>query len=66
MALYNSEAINGFPTGNLSLALLTKIDPEQIHFTPFDDFNKAIDAVKQGHYWGVAAIRLNFSRGIQN
>ncbi|CAF3754855.1 unnamed protein product [Rotaria socialis] len=66
MALYNSEEINGFPTGNLSLALLTKIDPEQIHFTPFDDFNKAIDAVKQGHYWGVAAIRLNFSRGIQN
>jgi hypothetical protein len=32
MALYNSEAINGFPTGNLSLALLGKINPEQVHF----------------------------------
>jgi len=32
MALYNSEAIHGFPTGNLSLALLSKIDPQQIHF----------------------------------
>jgi hypothetical protein len=32
MALYNSEAINGFPTGNLSLTLLNNINPEQIHF----------------------------------
>jgi hypothetical protein len=32
MALYNSEAISGFPTGNLSLALLDKINPEKIHF----------------------------------
>ena len=32
MALYNSEAINGYPTGNLSLALLDKINPEQISF----------------------------------
>lgn len=32
MALYNSEAINGFPTGNLSLILLSKISPEHIHF----------------------------------
>ncbi|CAF1284439.1 unnamed protein product [Rotaria sp. Silwood1] len=58
MALYNSEAINGFPTGNLSLQLLNKINPEQIHFTSFNELNQAIAAVKQGHYWGVAAIRL--------
>ncbi len=32
MALYNSESINGFPTGNLSLQLLNKINPQQIHF----------------------------------
>jgi hypothetical protein len=32
MALYNSEAVNGFPTGNLSLALLNKINPDQVHF----------------------------------
>ena len=35
MALYNEEAINGFPTGNLSLQLLNKIDPQQIHFVCF-------------------------------
>jgi hypothetical protein len=38
MALYNSEAIHGFPTGNLSLVLLNKINPEQIHFVSKDSF----------------------------
>ncbi|CAF0811762.1 unnamed protein product [Rotaria sordida] len=66
MALYNSEAINGFPTGNLSLQLLNKINPDQIHFTSFNEFNKAMDAVKQGHYWGVAAIEFNFTQAIKN
>jgi hypothetical protein len=32
MALYNSEAIHGFPTGNLSLQLLDKINPQQVYF----------------------------------
>lgn len=32
MALYNSEAISGFPTGNFSLALLKKVNIEQIRF----------------------------------
>lgn len=32
MALHNSEALHGFPTGNLSLAFLDKIRPDQIHF----------------------------------
>jgi hypothetical protein len=84
MALYNNEAISGFPTGNLSLALLNKISPNHIHFvsriycfndiyfigkffkTQFNDFNRAIDAVRQGHYWGVAAIRRNFSQAVTN
>ncbi|CAF4624595.1 unnamed protein product [Rotaria socialis] len=66
MAIYNSEAINGFPTGNLSLQLLNKINPDQIHFTSFNQFDKAIDAVKQGHYWGVAAIQYNFTQAIKN
>ncbi|CAF1036976.1 unnamed protein product [Adineta steineri] len=66
MALFNSEAINGFPTGNLSLELLNKINSEQVHFTPFNDFTNAMDAVKQGHYWGVAVFRYNFSQAIIN
>ena len=32
MALYNNEALNGFPTGNFSLRLLNHIDPEEISF----------------------------------
>jgi hypothetical protein len=36
MALYNSEAINGFPTGNLSSELLNKISPNHIHFVSFE------------------------------
>ncbi|CAF3547196.1 unnamed protein product [Rotaria sp. Silwood1] len=66
MALYNSEAINGFPTGNLSLQIINKINPDQIHLTSFDDFDKAIDLVKQGKYWGVAAIPYNFTQAIKN
>ncbi len=84
MALYNCEAIDGFPTGNLSLTLLGKINPDQIHFvrkffffylinfileylkTSFNDFNQATEAVRQGHYWGVAAIRRNFSQAVIN
>ena len=37
MALHNSEAINGFPTGNLSLTLLNKISPNHIHFVSRKD-----------------------------
>ncbi|CAF3580506.1 unnamed protein product [Rotaria sp. Silwood1] len=66
MALYNSEAIHGFPTGNLSLQLLNKINPEQIHFTSFNEFDKAMDVVKQGHYWGAAIIQFNFTQAIKN
>ncbi|CAF3240969.1 unnamed protein product [Rotaria sp. Silwood2] len=66
MALYNGEAVNGFPTGNLSLQLLNKINSEQIHFTSFNDFDKAIDLVKQGQYWGAAAIQYNFTQAIKN
>ncbi|CAF1499746.1 unnamed protein product [Adineta steineri] len=66
MALFNSEAINGFPTGNLSLELLNKINSEQVHFTPFNDFTNAMNAVKEGHYWGVAVFRYNFSQAIIN
>ena len=83
MALYNSEAVHGFPTGNLSLHLLNKINPNQIHFVSeiklvgeirivpfsqqsFNELNKAVDAVKEGHYWGVAVIRYNFSQAIKH
>ncbi|CAF1626056.1 unnamed protein product [Adineta ricciae] len=66
MALYNSEAVHGFPTGNLSLHLLNKINPNQIHFQSFNELNKAVDAVKEGHYWGVAVIRYNFSQAIKH
>ncbi|CAF1123969.1 unnamed protein product [Rotaria sp. Silwood1] len=66
MALYNSEAIHGFPTGNLSLQLLNKINPEQIHFTSFNEFDKAMDVVKQGQYWGAAIIQYNFTQAIKN
>ncbi|CAF4085037.1 unnamed protein product [Adineta steineri] len=66
MALFNSEAINGFPTGNLSLELLNKINSEQVHFTPFNDLTNAMNAVKEGHYWGVAVFRYNFSQAIKN
>ncbi|UJR07556.1 hypothetical protein I4U23_011844 [Adineta vaga] len=66
MALHNSEAVSGFPTGNLSLQLLSKIDPDQIYFTPFNDLSRAIDGVKEGHYWGVAVIRYNFSQAIRH
>ncbi|CAF1082800.1 unnamed protein product [Rotaria sp. Silwood1] len=31
MALYNSEAVNGFPTGYLSLQIINKLNPDQIH-----------------------------------
>ncbi|CAF3646185.1 unnamed protein product [Rotaria sp. Silwood1] len=34
--------------------------------TSFDDFDKAIDLVKQGKYWGVAAIPYNFTQAIKN
>lgn len=34
--------------------------------TQFNDFNKAIEAVRQGHYWGVATIRANFSQAVKN
>ena len=30
------------------------------------NLNQAIEAVKQGHYWGVAAIRPNFSQAVKN
>lgn len=39
MALYNSEAINGFPTGNLSLSLLNKIGPEHVQFVSKNSFS---------------------------
>ena len=32
MAVYNKEAISGYPTGNLSLDLLSKINVNDIHF----------------------------------
>ncbi|CAF5118000.1 unnamed protein product, partial [Rotaria sp. Silwood1] len=66
MGLYNGEAVNGFPTGNLSLQLLNKINPQQIDITPFRDFNKAMDLVKQGQYWGVIAIQDNFTQAVKN
>lgn len=34
--------------------------------TPFDDFGQAVHAVREGHYWGVAAIRFNFSQAVKN
>ncbi|CAF4035754.1 unnamed protein product, partial [Rotaria sordida] len=66
MALYNGEAVHGFPTGNLSLQLLNKINPQQIDITPFNDFNKAMDLVKQGQYWGIIAIQDNFTQAVKN
>ncbi|CAF0918390.1 unnamed protein product [Adineta steineri] len=66
MALYNSEAINGYPTGNYSLELLNNINSEQIHFDSFNDFDKAIDSVQQGNYWGVAALQENFTQAVKN
>lgn len=54
MALYNSEAVSGFPTGNLSLQLLSKISPEQIRFVSITssssddlDIECLADAVRQ-------------------
>jgi hypothetical protein len=38
MALYNSEQINHFPTGNLSLELINKINPQQIYFVKIKIF----------------------------
>jgi hypothetical protein len=38
MALYNSEAISGYPTGNLSSVLLNKIGPDHIRFVSEIDF----------------------------
>jgi len=34
--------------------------------TPFNNFNQALEGVRQGHYWGVASIRLNFSQAVTN
>jgi hypothetical protein len=34
--------------------------------TPFNDFNQALEGVRQGHYWGVASIRRNFSQAVTN
>ncbi|CAF4598922.1 unnamed protein product, partial [Rotaria sp. Silwood2] len=65
MALYNGEAVNGFPTGNLSLQLLNQINPQQIDIAPFNDFNKAMDLVRQGQYWGVIAIQDNFTQAVK-
>ncbi|CAF5006402.1 unnamed protein product, partial [Rotaria sp. Silwood1] len=31
MALYNSEAVNGFSTGYLSLQIINKLNLDQIH-----------------------------------
>ncbi|CAF5023533.1 unnamed protein product, partial [Rotaria sp. Silwood1] len=66
MALYNGESIHGFQTGNLSLQILNKINPQQIDITSFNDFNKAMDLVKQGQYWGLIAIQENFTQAIKN
>ncbi|CAF3899036.1 unnamed protein product [Rotaria sp. Silwood1] len=66
MALYNGEAVHGFPTENLSLQLLNKINPQQIDITSFNDFNKAMDLVKQGQYWSVIAIQDNFTQAVKN
>lgn len=38
MALYNSEAINEYPTENFSLKFLNKINSEQISFVCFKIF----------------------------
>jgi hypothetical protein len=32
----------------------------------FNDFDQAIDSVKQGHYWGVASIQYNFTQAVRN
>ncbi|CAF5131400.1 unnamed protein product, partial [Rotaria sp. Silwood1] len=66
MALYNGEAVHGFPTENLSLQLLNKINPQQIDITSFNGFNKAMDLVKQGQYWGVIAIQDYFTQAVKN
>jgi len=34
--------------------------------TPFKEFDQAVDAVREGHYWGVAAFRFNFSQAVIN
>ncbi|CAF4419683.1 unnamed protein product, partial [Adineta steineri] len=42
------------------------INSEQIHFDSFNDFDKAIDSVQQGNYWGVAALQENFTQAVKN
>ncbi len=37
MALFNNESINGFSTGNYSLELLNKINPDQINLVDFSN-----------------------------
>lgn len=66
MALYNKEAISGYPTGNLSLDLLAKINQKDIHFTQFSNLPDATEAVRQGHLWGVVAIRSNFTQSVKD
>ena len=82
MALFNNESINGFSTGNYSLQLLNKINPDRINLVSFsnkfsvfqnvnvkksfDDFGESIDGVKQGHYWGVMAFHSNFTQAVKN
>jgi len=34
--------------------------------TSFNDFDQAFTAVKEGNYWGVAAIQYNFTQAIKN
>ncbi len=34
--------------------------------TSFNEFDQAHNAVKQGQYWGVAAIRSNFTQAVIN
>ncbi|CAF1396368.1 unnamed protein product [Adineta ricciae] len=66
MALFNNESLNNFPTGNESLQLLSQINSDQIHFNSFNNFDQALNSVKQGRYWGLAEIRTNFTEAIND
>ena len=84
MALYNGELISGFPTGNLSLQLLSKVPSDSVRLVKkkrksfvfsifewisieknsFNNFADAVNGVKRGEFWGIVAIRPNFSQAL--
>jgi hypothetical protein len=48
------------------IVFVPKIDFIENLKTSFNNFDQAFTGVKEGHYWGVAAIQYNFTQAVKN